>query len=41
VLDQMRDEPLEAAEDRAVNDDRPVLGVVGADVFQVEVLRLL
>ena len=25
----------------AVDDDRPVLGVVGADVFQVEALRHL
>ena len=41
VLDQDRDEPLEAAEDRPVDDDRPVLGVVGADVFQVEALRRL
>ena len=41
VLDQDRDEPLEAAEDRPVDDDRPVLGVVGADVFQVEPLRQL
>ena len=37
---RMRDEPLEAAEDGAVDDHRAVLGVVGADVFQVEVLRL-
>jgi hypothetical protein len=38
VLDEQRDEPLEAAEDRAVDDHRPVLGVVGADVLQVEAL---
>ena len=41
VLDQQRDEALEAAEDRAVDDDRAVLGVVGADVLQVEPLRQL
>src|SRR4030095_5229899 len=41
VLDQDGDKPFEAAEDCTVNDDRPVLGVVGADVLQVEVLRLL
>src|SRR6185369_13279618 len=41
VLDQNGDEALEAAEDCTMNHDRPVLGVVGADVFQVEVLRLL
>ena len=40
VLDQDGDEPLEAAENRPVDDHRPVLGVVGADVFQVEILRL-
>ncbi len=38
VLDQDRDEPLEAAEDGAVDHDRPVLGVVCADVLQVEAL---
>src|SRR4030095_16858600 len=41
MLDQDGDKPFEAAEDCTVNDDRPVLGVVGADVLQVEVLRLL
>src|SRR5260221_819099 len=41
VLEQERDEPLEAAEDSPMDHDRPVLGVVGADVHQVEVLRLL
>ena len=41
VLDQERDEPLEAAEDRPVDHHRPVLGVVGADVLQVEPLRHL
>ena len=41
VLDQQRDEPLEAAENRPVDDHRPVLGVVGADVLQVEPLRHL
>ena len=39
VLDQDGDEPLEAAENGAVNHHRPVLGVVGADVLQVEALR--
>jgi hypothetical protein len=38
VLDQDRDEPLEAAEDGAVDHDGPVLGVVGPDVLQVEAL---
>jgi hypothetical protein len=28
VLEQQRNEPLEAAEDRPVDDHRPVLGVV-------------
>src|SRR3954467_1792855 len=41
VLDQDGDEPLEAAEDRPMNDDRAVLGIVGADVFQIEALRHL
>ena len=41
VLDQDGDEPLEAAENRPVDDHRPVLGVVGADVLQVEPLRHL
>ena len=40
VLDQDGDESLEAAEDRAMNDDRPMFGIVGADVFQIEALRL-
>ena len=39
VLDQDGDEPLEAAENRAMDDHRAVLGVVGADVFQIETLR--
>ena len=38
VLDQDGDEALEAAEDGAVDHHRPVLGVVGADVVQVEAL---
>src|SRR5689334_16555251 len=38
MLDQYRDEPLETAEDRAVDDYHAVLGVVRADVFQVEPL---
>ena len=41
VLDQDRDEPLEAAENRPMDDDRPMLGVVGAGVFQIESLRHL
>ena len=41
VLDQNRNESLEAAENGTVDHHRPVLGVVGADVFQVEVLGLL
>ncbi len=41
VLDQQRHEPLEAAEDGAVDDHRPVLGVVRARVLQVEALRHL
>ena len=41
MLDQQRDEPLEAPEDRPVNHDRPVLGVVGADVLERELLRQL
>ena len=39
VLDEDRDEPLEAAEDRPMDHDRAVLRVVGADVLQVEALR--
>ena len=39
MLEQQRHEPLEAAENRAVNDDRLVLGIVGADVLQAEPLR--
>ena len=35
VLDQDGDEPLEAAEDRPVDDDGPMLGIVGARVCQV------
>ncbi len=41
MLDQDGDEALDAAEDRAVNDHRPVLGVVGADVLQIEALRVV
>ena len=41
VLDQDGDEALDAAEDRAVNHHRPVLGVVGADVLQIEALRVV
>ena len=41
VLDQQGDEPLEAAENRPVDDHRPVLGVVHADVLQLEALRHL
>ena len=37
----MRHEALEAAENGPVDDDRPVLGVVGPDVLQVEPLRQL
>ena len=37
----MRDEPLEAAEDGPMDDHRPMLGVVGADVLEVELLRQL
>src|SRR5436305_1110941 len=40
MLDQDSDEPLETAENRPVDDDRPVLGVVRAGVLQVEVFRL-
>src|SRR5262249_14511576 len=39
VLDQHRDETLEAAKDGSVNDHDPMFGVVRADVFQVEPLR--
>ena len=41
VLDQHGDEPLETAENGPVDDDRPMLGVVGPDIFQVEPLRHL
>ena len=41
VLDQQRDEPLETAENRPVNDDRLMFGVVGPDVLQAEALRNL
>ena len=36
VLDQQRDEPLEAAENGPMDDDGAMLGVVGADVLQIE-----
>ena len=39
MLDQDGNESLEAAEDRAVDHHRPMLGIVGADVFQIEVLQ--
>ena len=40
VLDQDAEEPLERAEDRAVQDDRPVRLAVLADVREVEALGL-
>src|SRR5262252_6789701 len=40
VLDQERDEPFEAPDDRAVYHDGTMLGVVRADVLQIEVLGL-
>jgi len=39
VLEQQRHEALEAAENRAVNHDRPVRGVVRAHVREIEPLR--
>ena len=39
VLDQDRDEPFERAIHRAMDDHRPMLVVVLADVAQVETLR--
>src|SRR5262245_18515928 len=41
MLAEHADEALEAAEDRPVNDDRIVFGVIGANVFQTESLREL
>ena len=41
LLDKQRDEPLEAPEDRAMDQHRRVLGVVGADILQAEALRHL
>jgi hypothetical protein len=41
VFDEERQEPLETAKNCAVNDDGPVLGVIGPDVLQVEPLRQL
>ena len=41
VLDEHRDEALEAAEDGPMDDHRPVVGVVGARVLQIEPLRQL
>ena len=41
VLDEEGDEPLEAPEDRPVNDDWAVFGVVGADVLELKPLRQL
>src|SRR5688500_16205820 len=40
VLDEDRDEPLEAAEDRAMDDHRPMFGIICAGVLQIEVFRL-
>jgi hypothetical protein len=39
VLDEDADEPLEAAHQRAVNHHRLVIGVVGALVGELELLR--
>jgi hypothetical protein len=39
MLDQDGNEPFKAAEYCTMNDDRPMLGVVRPDVFQVEPLR--
>ena len=41
VLDEHREEPLDRSEQRAVDHDRPVALVVGADVVHVEALRHL
>ena len=41
VLDEDGEEPLDRAEQRAVDHDRPVPLVVGADVLDVEALRHL
>src|SRR5439155_9204621 len=41
VLDQNGDEPFDAAKNRPVDYHRTMLGVVGADVLEVEVSRLL
>src|SRR5262245_51776539 len=41
MLNQQRNEPLEAAEYCTMDYDRPVFGVVCADVFQVEPFRNL
>src|ERR687898_439370 len=40
VLDEDRDESLEAAEDRAMDDDRTMLGIVGPRVLQIEIFGL-
>src|SRR5689334_19743340 len=40
MLNDDADEPFQRTENRAVNHDRTVLGVIGADVRQLEVLRL-
>ena len=40
MLDEQRNEPFEAAENRAVDDHRTVLCVIGADVGEVEALGL-
>src|SRR5215471_5419905 len=41
MLDQDRDEPFETSENSPVNDNGPVLRVIGADVFQIEPFREL
>ena len=41
LLDQVREQPLHAADDAAVHHHRPVLAAVRADVRQVELLRLV
>ena len=41
VLDEDREEPLDRAEQRAVDHHRPVALVVGADVLELEALREL
>jgi hypothetical protein len=40
-LDQVRDGPLDATDDAAVDHDRPVFGAVRADVLQVELFWLV